>query len=146
MTADDRDDDNGRTPLQPQRVGYGNPPLHTRFKPNTSGNPSGRPARSKLRNVRQSIVDVYMQEVSVGDGRSKRKLPAIVVLHEQLVRSALKGSEKAAALAAKFAAEFHVNDVKDEVSLDLTRLTSKERDILRKAGPILQKAKTVKPT
>lgn len=143
---DDGFDGNDKRPSKPHKVGYGNPPLHTRFKANTSGNPSGRPARSNLRNVRKSIVDVYMQEVSVGEGRSKRKIPAIVVLHEQLLRNALKGNDKAAALAAKFAAEFRVNDIKDDVSIDPTRLTSKERDILCQAWPIIQKAKTVKKT
>jgi len=30
---------------KPYRVGYGRPPLETRFKPNQSGNPKGRPRR-----------------------------------------------------------------------------------------------------
>ena len=87
-----------------------------------------------------------MQEINVGDGKTKRKVPAIVVLHEQLLRSALRGDKKAATLASKFAAEFRVNDVKDEVALDLTRLNTKERNILQRAWPILQKAKTLKKT
>ena len=30
---------------KPYRVGYGRPPLASRFKPNQSGNPKGRPRR-----------------------------------------------------------------------------------------------------
>jgi hypothetical protein len=30
---------------RPYRVGYGRPPLESRFKPNKSGNPKGRPRR-----------------------------------------------------------------------------------------------------
>ena len=30
-------------PPSQQRVGYGNPPLHSRWRPGQSGNPSGRP-------------------------------------------------------------------------------------------------------
>jgi hypothetical protein len=33
---------------KPYRVGYGRPPLETRFKPNQSGNPKGRPRRRSL--------------------------------------------------------------------------------------------------
>jgi hypothetical protein len=33
---------------KPYRVGYGRPPLATRFKPNQSGNPKGRPRRRSL--------------------------------------------------------------------------------------------------
>ena len=32
----------------PYRVGYGRPPLETRFKPNQSGNPKRRPRRHSL--------------------------------------------------------------------------------------------------
>lgn len=31
---------------EPYLVGYGKPPLHTRFKPGQSGNPRGRPRRA----------------------------------------------------------------------------------------------------
>jgi hypothetical protein len=33
---------------KPYRVGFGRPPLKTRFKPNQSGNPKGRPRRHSL--------------------------------------------------------------------------------------------------
>lgn len=40
------------------KVGYGNPPLHTRFKPGQSGNPSGRPRGSK--NTSTLIMDLVI--------------------------------------------------------------------------------------
>lgn len=146
MTDSDGAGRNGKSSSKPYKVGYRSPPLHTRFKPKTSGNPSGRPARSKHRDVRQSIVDVYTQEVTIGDGRSKRKVPAIVVIHERLLRNALKGDNKAAVLVAKFAAEFRVNDIKDEIFIDPALLTPEERDILFQAWPILEKIKASKRT
>ena len=34
-----------------RKVGYGNPPEHTRFKPGQSGNPLGRPYGTRIRPV-----------------------------------------------------------------------------------------------
>ena len=45
------------------QVGYGRPPLHTRFKPGQSGNPKGRPKGAKnedtiLREIMNRPIDI----------------------------------------------------------------------------------------
>jgi hypothetical protein len=75
------------------KVGYGCPPRHMRFKPGRSGNPRGRPRKSKeLNKLIQSELDktIAVKE----DGREKRitKREAIVT---QLVNRAIKGDTKA---------------------------------------------------
>jgi hypothetical protein len=52
---------------KPYRVGYGRPPLETRFKPNQSGNPKGRPRRPpSWRAVVETILEEKV-EIRIGD-------------------------------------------------------------------------------
>jgi hypothetical protein len=52
---------------KPYRVGYGRPPLETRFKPNQSGNPKGRPRRPpSWRAVVEKVLEEKV-EIRVGD-------------------------------------------------------------------------------
>ena len=51
---------------KPYRVGYGRPPLETRFKPNQSGNPKGRPRRpSSFHAVVETVLE---EKVEIRDG------------------------------------------------------------------------------
>jgi len=51
---------------KPYRVGYGRPPLETRFKPNQSGNPKGRPRRPL--SWRAVVEKVQEEKVAIRDG------------------------------------------------------------------------------
>lgn len=86
MADDDAPDDD-------YEVGYGKPPKHTRFKPGQSGNPRGRPRKTKeLHKLIQAELDqtIPIQEA----GREKRitKREAII---KQLINRAIKGDAKA---------------------------------------------------
>src|ERR1700680_1087538 len=84
-----RDDGNGHSKDGKYKVGYRRPPLHSRFEAGTSGNPKGRPKQSKARNIRKDLQEVYLQEISVGDGKKQRRMAAVVVLHEKVLRDGL---------------------------------------------------------
>ena len=76
-------------------VGYGKPPVHTRFKPGQSGNPKGR--RKGQRNVHTVVDEVLSQRITIREGnrtRSVSKLDAVIVT---MVNAALKGDVKAQA-------------------------------------------------
>ncbi len=76
-------------------VGYGKPPVHTRFKPGQSGNPKGR--RKGQRNVHTVVDEVLSQRITIREGnrtRSVSKLDAMIVT---MVNAALKGDAKAQA-------------------------------------------------
>ena len=64
-----------RPPSQPNgshsAVGYGNPPVHTRFKPGQSGNPKGR--RKGQRNIRTVVNEALNQPITIREGNIKRK-------------------------------------------------------------------------
>jgi hypothetical protein len=74
-------------------VGYGKPPVHTRFKPGQSGNPKGR--RKGQRNVHTVVDEALSQRITIREGnrtRSVTKLDAVIVT---MVNAALKGDTKA---------------------------------------------------
>jgi Family of unknown function (DUF5681) len=76
-------------------VGYGWPPMHTRFKRGQSGNPRGR--RKGQRNVRTVVEETLNQRITIREGdrtRSLTKLDGVVLT---MVSGALKGDAKAQA-------------------------------------------------
>lgn len=81
-------------PEKAERVGYGHPPLHSRFKPGRSGNPRGRPKGKRA--IEAIVHEVLGQKMWVTiDGKRKR----VPVEHAILMRwreQALKGDLKAA--------------------------------------------------
>ncbi|MEO6113654.1 MAG: DUF5681 domain-containing protein [Sphingomicrobium sp.] len=83
-------------PEQAKPVGYGQPPLHSRFKPGRSGNPRGRPTSKR---ATEAIVhDVLSQKIWVTiDGRRKRVAVEVAILL-RLREQALKGDLRAARL------------------------------------------------
>jgi hypothetical protein len=139
MTDGDHGDDRAKF-----KVGYGRPPLQSRFQRGTSGNPKGRPKQVKARDIRKDLQEVYLQELSVGDGRTQRSMPAVVALHEKVLRDGLKGNAKSANSAIRYADQLGVLQIKDAIELDLSLLTAEEQEKLREAMPLLRKARSVK--
>jgi hypothetical protein len=138
------DDGNGHSKDGKYKVGYRRPPLHSRFEAGTSGNPKGRPKQSKARNIREDLEQVYLQPISIGNGRLKRTMSAVVVLYEKLLRDALNGNAKAAGLVVKLAGDLGIMHFKDKAVVDYSVLTSEERELMNKTLPIIQKLKATK--
>jgi Family of unknown function (DUF5681) len=65
-SSDRRGNENEVGDEKPYRVGYGRPPLETRFKPNQSGNPKGRPRRPP--SWRAVVEKVQEEKVEIRDG------------------------------------------------------------------------------
>lgn len=77
-------------------VGYGRPPLHSRFKPGQSGNPRGRPRR-KL--ALEEIANEILQEKTWVTLRGTRKrVAAERAVFYRILEQALKGDIRAARL------------------------------------------------
>ena len=74
-------------------VGYGRPPVHSRFKPGQSGNPKGR--RKGQRNVRTVVDGELSQRIKVREGNRTRSLTKLDAFVVTLVNAALKGDAKA---------------------------------------------------
>jgi hypothetical protein len=70
-------------------VGYRRPPLHTRFKPGQSGNPSGRVKGSK--NLKSLFHQIMNEQIPLVDGSQSKKVTKAEALMRRLVIGALKG-------------------------------------------------------
>ena len=78
---------------QTHSVGYGRPPVHSRFKPGQSGNPKGR--RKGQRNVGTVVDGELSQRIKVREGNRTRSLTKLDAFVVTLVNAALKGDAKA---------------------------------------------------
>ena len=75
-----------------QPVGYKRPPLHSRFKPGVSGNPSGRPKGSQ--NLKTLFQKILKEEVSLREGTGVRKVTKAEAVLRGVVVGALKGDTR----------------------------------------------------
>jgi hypothetical protein len=70
-------------------VGYGKPPVHSRFPKGKSGNPKGRPWAYK--NMSALLNEVLSQCITVSEGGKRKRMPKRKALFTQLVNKALAG-------------------------------------------------------
>jgi hypothetical protein len=85
MTRDDDEDD---------RVGYGKPPKHTRFRPGRSGNPRGRSRAVDFRDWENPIQKYMLEPITVTIKGKKEKVPVVDALIKTAIRRALEGCTK----------------------------------------------------
>lgn len=64
-------------------VGYGKPPRHSRFRQGRSGNPKGRPPRSK--NMATLLAKALSERVAVTENGRRRTITKLEVIVAQLV-------------------------------------------------------------
>jgi Family of unknown function (DUF5681) len=72
-----------------KRVGYSNPPEHTRFKPGLSGNPRGRP-RGAL-NLATVLARTLREKVVVEENGKRKEVSKLEAAIAQLVSKATSG-------------------------------------------------------
>jgi len=81
------------------KVGYGRPPVHTRFQPGKSGNPSGSRKKSKDLNAR--LKKAAEEKVEVQEGGRKRKVKKIDLAMTQMMNKAAQGQPTFLKMALK---------------------------------------------
>lgn len=122
---------------KPYSVGYGRPPVESRFKPGQSGNPAGRP---KGRRNFQTMVRRCLEEeieVSIG-GAKKKKIPLMEAIFRRLLSKALSGDHKAVVQALNLASLYDGTDVDSGARDPATEAQQLEllRQLLRGAPPV----------
>jgi hypothetical protein len=92
----------------PQRttpVGYGKPPLATRFKKGQSGNPQGRPKAAAISDIAPLIESVFAEPIAVREGEQTRTISNLEAMLLAQVRNALQGDPKAIRTVFKLGAK-----------------------------------------
>jgi len=74
-------------------VGYGRPPMKSRFRKGVSGNPKGRPRRMTFARAKRLALQEAYKLITVRDaGDEAFRLPAIQAVMRQQLRLAAKGN------------------------------------------------------
>lgn len=76
-----------------EKVGYGNPPRHSRFKKGQSGNPKGR--KKGNRNFNTDLEEVLTTRVSIRENGISRKVTSQQALLRRLLEKAMSGDSRA---------------------------------------------------
>jgi len=92
MVMTDRKQDNVVPLSSTSMVGYKRPPVHSRFKPGQSGNPSGRAKGSQ--NLKTLFHKIMKEEVQLREGTDVRKVTKAEALMHGLVIGALRGDAR----------------------------------------------------
>jgi Family of unknown function (DUF5681) len=102
--------------VRPYEVGYGKPPVHTRFRKGVSGNPRGGSRRVKLRRARGLAIKEAYRLITVREGDKVTRLPALQAVMRSQVALAAKGNGPAqrALIAAVHALEQEMSAEFDE--------------------------------
>src|SRR5687768_11122353 len=89
-------------PASAYQVGYGKPPVHSRFKPGQSGNPRGRPKGARNRPIipgpreeklKSLILEEAYRPVTVNDADGKLTLPMAQAVLRSIALNAAKGKQ-----------------------------------------------------
>jgi len=79
-----------------ERVGYGRPPLATRFRAGQSGNPRGRPKGA--RNLSTVVASALSERVAITENGRRRRITKLEAAVKQLVNRAAGGESRATQL------------------------------------------------
>jgi hypothetical protein len=117
------------------KVGYGRPPVHTRFKPGRSGNPSGRPAGRP--SARAMVERALHRKIPIRLGEKTSMMPMFqAMLHAQLAKGA-KGDARSASFAGSMADKVGLlRDQEDETAKPGGGAASIRREHLRPSSEL----------
>jgi hypothetical protein len=87
-------------------VGYGSPPINSRFQPGRSGNPRGRPKGSL--NFATDLKKTLEAPITLNDGGKPRRVSTQKAMLLRLREKALKGDARALDRLLEFARMFSV--------------------------------------
>lgn len=101
-----------------RKLGYGNPPHHTRWQKGQSGNPRGRP--KGVANFKTVFSATLNEQISVTEGGKSRRISKQEALIKTATNLALKGDTKAINLLMTWAARLLIEDTATEGPKDVS--------------------------
>jgi hypothetical protein len=111
------------------KVGYGRPPIETRFKKGVSGNPAGRkPGR---RNVSSVIAAALAETVVVNENGRRRTITKLEAAFKQMANKAAGGDARATKLMIEL---LHQSEGRDAAREAPSNMTPQERQAADRAA------------
>jgi hypothetical protein len=96
-------------------VGYGKPPVATRFQKGASGNPSGKPKKApQLLDPGAVLQSIDNEEIVVIDNGKRKRMTKAEIGFRQLFAKATRGDLKAARLVVRMAAKYFAPEARGE--------------------------------
>ena len=109
-------------------VGYGRPPIESRFQPGTSGNSRGRRKGSK--NLKTLIRKAMTASISIQEGTKSRRVSKIEGVVLRQLQSALKGDDRSAMAVIKMAMQMGLLEEPASNAIEDTALSGADERIL----------------
>jgi Family of unknown function (DUF5681) len=107
-------------------VGYGKPPITSRFKPGQTGNAKGRPKGHK--NLKTLIRQAMTARIVIQEGSSNRQVSKIEGVVLRQLQNALKGNDRSAMAVIRMALQLgFLDDVADGNQTEATLSATDER-------------------
>jgi Family of unknown function (DUF5681) len=88
--------------MMADKVGYGSPPLHTRWKTGQSGNPRGRPKGA--RDFKTDLLAELAQVIQITEGGKTRSITKKRALIKALATNSIKGDTRASNILLRLCA------------------------------------------
>jgi Family of unknown function (DUF5681) len=105
-------------------VGYGKPPVATRFKKGKSGNPSGRPKKvTQLLDPGSILEAIDNEEIVVIDNGKRKWMAKAEIEFRQLFTKATKGDLRAARLILSTATKYFSPEAKGDCEYEFIGVT-----------------------
>jgi hypothetical protein len=108
-------------------VGYGRPPLESRFVKGRSGNLNGRPKGQK--NLKTLVRQAMTAPISVREGSRKKRVPKLEAVVLRQMQAALKGSDRSAMALLRMASQLGFFDDL-EGGIETPQLSGSDEQIL----------------
>jgi hypothetical protein len=108
-------------------VGYGKPPMHTRFKKGESGNPKGRPKGSL--NLATVLVRTLREQVVINEGGQRKTVTKLEAAVKQLANKAASGD--LGALRQLFMLVDTVEQRSQEAATPMTSLDAADQEVIQ---------------
>ena len=126
-------------------VGYGKPPVHTRFRKGKSGNPTGKRKHGEAERAEALIRQEVYRLLTVREGDAVKKMPALQAVIRSQIACAAKGNVTAQRALVKIVQDIedararrtghtatrklnkHPNEITDEELMDVVKAAKNDK-------------------